>query len=84
MKLILQIENNMKDATGIKKRVMFATLKTDIPGMEHISSICELDEECVLGKEITILTADLLALKKKDLELKVEADKKKKANKKLK
>lgn len=79
--MILKIRvEEMKDASGDKKRVMFATLVTEIVGMERIDAVSELDNECVLGKEITELMANLLALKKDSLEKKYgpEARKKKK------
>jgi hypothetical protein len=78
MILKLRIEN-MKDATGEKKRVMMATLNTDIIGMESINAVSELDEKCLLGREITKLITDMLALKQEAL--KVEHKKYKKNEK---
>ena len=67
--MILKIRiENMKDATGKKKRVLMASLRTEIIGMEMIDTVAELDDDCVLGKEITLLTTNMLALKKKALE----------------
>lgn len=81
MKLHLVIEHG-KDATGIKKRVMWAQLRTDIKGMEQIDAVSELDEECVLGKEVTAMITDLLAAKKAQLvEQKKEIIKNKKKKK---
>ena len=89
MILKLRVEN-MKDATGDKKRVMFATLVTDITGIEKIDAVAELDEECQLGKEITQLITNMLALKQKSLKeenkgflsrLKEKREKKKKGKK---
>ena len=66
--MILKIRiENMKDATGEKKRVMMASLRTEIVGMEKIDTVSELDDECVLGKEVAILIADMLTLKKNAL-----------------
>jgi hypothetical protein len=67
MKLHLQIEKG-KDASGKIKRVMWAQLQTEIKGMERIDTVAELDEDCILGSEITRLTAEMLAMHKKGLE----------------
>ena len=78
MKLNIQIEQ-MKDKTGIEKRVMFTTLTTDIPGMERIDAVAELDN-CPLSDEIAVLITDLLSAKQVELQKKSKkvAQKKKK------
>jgi hypothetical protein len=68
MILRLRVEH-MKDASGEKKRVLFSTLTTEIKGMERIDAVAELDEHCILGREISQLIAEMLALKTKDLKV---------------
>ena len=65
MKLNIQIEQ-MKDKTGIEKRVMFTTLTTDIPEMEKITAVAELDN-CVLGDEIATIITDLLSARREEI-----------------
>jgi len=66
MRLRLTIEN-LKDATGIEKRSMWATLETEIPGMERIDAVSELDKECVLGKEIDQMILDMTVMKQGEM-----------------
>lgn len=77
MKLHLQIEKG-KDATGKVKRVMWVQLRTEIEGMRQIDAVAELGDDSALGREITRLTADLLADKKKSLQEQKEKIKKSK------
>lgn len=69
MILNLKVEN-MKDATGTIKRVLFAGLQTDIIGAEKITTVAELDDESGLTWEIDQLILAMLALKKKTVDVK--------------
>lgn len=51
MILKLRIEH-AKDATGIKKRVIWSTLLTEIEGMKSVTSVAELDKGSILGDKI--------------------------------
>lgn len=64
--LIIQVVNE-KDATGVEKRAIISTLKTDIPGMERITGVAELDSECQMGKEIDSLIERMLAAKQAEM-----------------
>jgi hypothetical protein len=71
--LIIQVINE-KDATGIEKRVIISTLRTDLPGMERLTAVAELDSECQMGKEIDDLIERMLSAKQDNM--KVETNKK--------
>lgn len=66
MILKIAIEHG-KDATGIKKRIIWSNLETEIKGMEQIHSVSELIEECNLGQEITKLVEYIAKKSKKKL-----------------
>lgn len=66
MILKLVIEHG-KDATGIKKRIIWSNLTTNIKGMETIDSVSELNETCTLGKEITKMVEYIVNKSKKKL-----------------
>lgn len=77
--LVIQVLNE-KDATGIEKRVIISTLKTDIPGMERITAVSELDDKCRMGKEIDDLIGRMMEAKRQEMRTNSDA----KINKKLK
>ena len=66
--LIIQVLNE-KDITGIEKRVIISTLRTDIPGMEKLTAVAELDD-CQMGKEIDSLIERMLNAKQEEMKVK--------------
>jgi len=69
MKLVIRVEHG-KDATGIEKRVIFSSLRTDIPGMEKIDAVAELTPGCGMAKEVDKLVTNMLSLKQMELKQK--------------
>lgn len=61
MILTLRIEP-MVDKTKVMKRLMTASLITDIKGAEKIFAISHLPSECVLGKEIDTLITGMITM----------------------
>lgn len=69
MLLKIRVEH-MKDATKKTKRVIISTLETEIPGMERITAVAELDDKCQMGKEIDDLVERMVLLKKEEIKSK--------------
>lgn len=67
MILKVRIEDGMKDATGIEKRAMFLTLLTDIPGLDRIDAVAELDFGSPLQKEIDEIITNMLDSKAQEV-----------------
>lgn len=66
--MILQVRvENLKDATGELKKVIMATVLTDIPGMEKITAVDELTKYETLNYELSKLATDIIALKSEEV-----------------
>jgi hypothetical protein len=66
MVIKIKIEN-LKDATGELKRVMWVTVETAIEGIGTFSSFADLGNDTPLAKELDGIVTDMLHLKKLEI-----------------
>ena len=66
MKLDLHV-GHYKDETNVEKRVMTATLRSEVPGMENIHVANELNSDNALGKAIDELIQSMIELKTEEI-----------------
>jgi len=76
MRLTLDIDH-LEDATGESKRVMIATLRTEIPGLEKFNVVAEVPKDSTLGKEVDWIMTDMLKQKQADMKEKTKGKVKK-------
>lgn len=66
MKVTFRFDHG-KDASGEHKRALFATVRTEIAGMEEIHSVMEVPDDSVLGKEVSLIVTNMLAAKQDEI-----------------